>query len=201
MIPLPNSFIYSYILVIPCIFERLDPLVFVFLGKHCCNDWSTFAICACVLITSTLLFESWNHSSIQRYCFKNLMYWFKFELEYFKELLITWLPFVVCAIHSSRNKFPFRSEDWHFFPSIRPFLIDPHGKWHSLCLFIRFDIPAPLGARAYPWILSNCPSVCASIHLSPTNKHRVYILSVTICNFCGISVVFCLNLEYYATPV
>ncbi len=138
--PLPNSFIYSCILVIPCIFGRLYPFVFVFFGKNCCNDWSTLAISGRALITSTLLFESWNHSSIQRYCFKNLMYCFHFVSEYLKDLFITWLPFVVCAIHSSRNKIPFRSKDWHFVPSIRPFLSDPHGKSCSLCLFIRFDI-------------------------------------------------------------
>ncbi len=57
-----------------------------------------------------------------------------------KDLFITVLPFVVCAIYSSQNKFPFRSEDWHFVPSISPFLIDPLGKSCSLCLFIKFDI-------------------------------------------------------------
>ncbi len=51
--------------------------------KKCCNDQSTFAICGCVLITSSLLFESWNHASIQRYSFKNLMYCFQFASENF----------------------------------------------------------------------------------------------------------------------
>jgi hypothetical protein len=35
----------------------LYPFVFVFLGKKCCNDQSTFAISGHALITSTLLFE------------------------------------------------------------------------------------------------------------------------------------------------
>ncbi len=108
--------------------------------KICYNDRSTFAICGCALITSSLLFESWNYSSIQRYSFKSLMYCFHFVSEYFRDLFITQLLFVVCAIHSSWNKFWFCSEDWHCVSSISPFLIYPLEKSCSLCLFIKFDI-------------------------------------------------------------
>ena len=114
-------------------------LGFVFLGTNCCNDWSTFAISCRVLITSTLLFESWYHSSRQRYCFKNLLYCFYCASEYCKDLFITQLPFVVCAIHSIWNKFPFCSEDWHFVPSISPFLIifvENHVHFASLSSLI-----------------------------------------------------------------
>ncbi len=66
-------------------------------------------------------------------------------------------------------------------------------------------IPAPLGARAYPWILSKyflCVRAC--VHLCvcpPTDKHRGCIFCVKTLNLCGISVVFCSYLEYNAiTP-
>jgi hypothetical protein len=80
-----------------------------------------------------------------------------------------------------------------------------HNNIHR-CLWLSVDccIRAPLGARAYPWILSKyCPSVRASVRASmrpPTNKHRVYIVCKTISNFCGIIVVFCSNLERCAIP-
>ncbi len=144
--------------------------------KKCCNDQSTFAICDCALITSSLLFESWNHSSIQRYSFKNSMYCFHFVSEKLKDLFVTQPPFVVCAIHSRRNKFPFRSEDCHFVPSISPFLIDPLGKSHSLCLFIKLDIwicclsirslsfPPPIWSLSDSsmYMVSPLPDVCNS---------------------------------------
>ncbi len=61
-------------------------------------------------------------------------------------------------------------------------------------------IRAPLGARAYPWILSKyfpCVHACVRACIRPpTDKRRVCILCV-----CGILVVFCSYLEYNAiTP-
>ncbi len=93
-----------------------------------------------------------------------------------KDLFITQLPFVVCAINSSRNRFPFCSEDWHFILSISPFLIDPLGKSGSLCLFIKLDMwmcclsmrflsfPPPIWSLSDSniYMMSPLPDVCNS---------------------------------------
>ena len=66
-------------------------------------------------------------------------------------------------------------------------------------------IRAPLGARAYPWILSKyflCVRACVRPCVCPpTDKSRVCIFCVKTLSLCGILVVFCSYLEYNAiTP-
>ncbi len=81
----------------------------------------------------------------------------------------------------------------------------PHGLAMSIC--------APLGARAYPWILSKYflsvpPSVCPSVHPSVRPPMRLSVhasvpLQISVgcvycktTHLCGILVVFCSYLEY-----
>ncbi len=66
-------------------------------------------------------------------------------------------------------------------------------------------IRAPLGAKAYPWILSKyflCIRACVRPCMCPpTDNHRVCIFCVKTLNLCGVLVVFCSYLEYNAiTP-
>ncbi len=66
-------------------------------------------------------------------------------------------------------------------------------------------IRAPLGARAYPWILSKyflCVRACVRPCMCPpTDKRRVCIFCVKTLSLCGIFLVFCSYLEYNAiTP-
>ncbi len=83
------------------------------------------------------------------------------------------------------------------------------GAITSLCLWSREGgkntIRAPLGARAYPWILSKyflCVRACVRPCMcSPTDKRRVCLFCVKTLNLCGILVVFCSYLECNAiTP-
>ncbi len=62
------------------------------------------------------------------------------------------IPLVILTWHQMLQEFFWKNSDHTFFELGR----------------------APLGARAYPGILSKyCPSVCASVRLSLTNKRRV----------------------------
>jgi hypothetical protein len=87
------------------------------------------------------------------------------------------------------NSFTQKKLYWNFSTNARYFPFEARKETHeqrktkmdvdefrSGTTNITHFIRAPLGARAYPCILSKyCPSVCASVRLSPTNKRRVCI--------------------------
>ncbi len=116
----------------PCIFGMQYPFVPSSLGKSSCNHLSTFAMSGLELFTSSLSLQLWNHSSIDKYSLINFNHLCHLALLYPKPFCNFLLPWVIFAIHNSRNRLSFLSSDRNFVPSMRPFLMAPQGKSQSL---------------------------------------------------------------------
>ncbi len=133
--------------------------------------------------------------------------------------VVRWCQFLVVAGNSSQNENTFQQKNligwvtllWSASRCV--YFIRPNT--HLLCIFlfwifllyradpqveVQIKIRAPLGARAYPWILSKyflCVRACVRPCVCPPrDKRRVCIFCVKTLNLCCILVVFCSYLEY-----
>ncbi len=154
----------------------------IWFWENFCKVLRTFDISPLDTLTLSLSLQLLNHSCIARYSFikcKNFNHCRSLSC---KAVFKTFLPLVLCAMHSNQNKFPFCSDDWHLVLSISLLRIEPWEKSRSLWHLIMLD------TKMCSWLMLLWSFPAPSWWQSDSN---IYIINPQqVCNSLGCIILY-----------